>query len=186
MVFDVGYQSQSKVSLRPGYRGTSLPELFATFPTEESCIQHVFDKRFGGEHLCPRCGGRGGWRKQPRKPRVFVHRCGQTLSPLSRTVFDKTKLPLRLWFYAFLHFANTSEGVTSSFLERHLGINRLAVFRLTTRIRLQLAALDCGVRLGGTERRVYVSLERIRNVEALSAGKARKAHLLVMTDDMTP
>ena len=47
-----------------------------------------------------------------------------------------------------LHFANSTSGVPTSFLRRQIGLSHKAAFRMADRIRVHLAALDFGSRVG--------------------------------------
>ncbi len=141
MPFDLGYPPSQFRSPRPGYNGTSLQDVARRFPTDEACFAHVMEQRLGADPACPQCGKRGKWYR--RRGAQYVQRsCGAVVSPLAGTVFNATKLPLRLWFYAMLHFANSSEGVNAGFLARQLGITYPAAFRMAQKIRHHMAMLE--------------------------------------------
>lgn len=141
MPFDLGYLPSEFISPRPGYNGTSLQDVARRFPTDDACFEYVMERKFGGNPACPKCGKTGKWYR--RRGHKYVQRsCGAVVSPLAGTLFQGTKLPLRLWFYAMLHFANSSEGVNAGFLGRHLGITYPAAFRMAQKIRLHMATQE--------------------------------------------
>ena len=141
MPFDLGYPpAQCKLS-RPGYDGTSLQEAAAQFGSEEACLNHVMQTRFRDCVPCRSCGSTSIWRKR-NSTQYTLTCCGKTISPLAGTLFDHTKIPLRLWFYAMLHFANSHAGVNPGFLQRQLGISYRAAFRMAQRIRFHMFKLD--------------------------------------------
>ena len=39
----------------------TMREFFAQFPTDESCLNHLFDVRFGQGHKCPACECEAKW-----------------------------------------------------------------------------------------------------------------------------
>lgn len=141
MPFDLGYPPSRFVSSRPGYNGTSLQDVAKRFGSEDECFEHVWAQRSDAGSICTNCGKLGRWYRR-RGAKHFQHSCGATISPLRGTLLHATKLPLRLWFYALLHFANSSEGVNAAFLGRQLGITYPAAFRMAYKIRLHLAALE--------------------------------------------
>lgn len=204
MLFDLGYPASEYKSDRPGYRGTSLQAFFERFSGEEACLAHIFQTRFGETPRCRRCGRESRWHRISNTRR-FQHSCGQAISPLARTIFERTKIPLQLWFYAMLHFSNSAEGVTSLFLARHLGVTQKAAFRMAERIRLHMAALDQASRLGREGKSVQVRVEKLdgvrttrgaatvvfladdHRVQATVIGRARR-HVLhgIMVDKLAP
>lgn len=141
MPFDLGYAPVRSRFARPGYDGTSLQDVAQRFSTEDACIEHVMQTRFGQGAPCHNCGGIKFWRRRQAK-RYSLDCCGALVSPLEGTIFHRTRLPLRLWFYAMLHFANSHKGVNAGFLERHLAISYRAAFRMAQRIRWHLSEIE--------------------------------------------
>ena len=180
MMFDLGYRSTQYRSKREGYMGTSLQQMFAMFPDEDACFRHVFDTRYGQSWPCPRCRKAGSWYRI-RNLRRMQHPCGYGISPLGNSIFHKSQIPLQLWFYTMLHFANSAEGVNSTFLQRHLGIASKAAFRLTTRIRIHLASLEAGRRLGGAGKSVQVKIIKVKHVRRKDKSNY-PAKLIILAD----
>lgn len=163
MPFDLGYPPSEFVSSRPGYNGTSLQEAASHFSTEEKCIEHVLKRRFGDEIACSKCTRLGRWHRRSGAKHV-QHSCGAVISPLAGTLVHATKLPLRLWFYAMLHFANSHEGVNAAFLGRHLGITYPAAFRMAQKIRRHMAMLDETAETVAPGQDIHVRLEKLHRV----------------------
>ena len=181
MPFDLGYQSHHYKSSRPGYRGTSLQELFTRFPNDHSCLRHIAKARFGKRPKC-RCCGKASRYSRVEGNRYLVNRCGDKISPLKSTVFHTTKLPLSIWFYAMLHVANSAHGANALFFERHLGVNYLTAVRLLRRIRIHLAAIDAGKPRFGRGSPVEVRLERWRVVRGMQHKQVRAAPVCLISD----
>lgn len=165
MPFDLRYAPGSARLARPGYDGTSLQEVAMRFPTESACFEHVVTTRFGAQFACKKCGLTSSWH-QRRGAKYIQHSCGAAISPLAGTLFHGTKLPLRLWFYALLLFANSQEGVDGRFLERHLGITYLAAFRMAQRIRRHMAELERAVPLAPRGQDIDVRVETLHRVRS--------------------
>jgi len=61
--------------------------------------------------------------------------CGALVSPTAKTIFHKSELPLRSWFYAIFLMAQTKTGIASMQLERELGVKRRTALRMFRQIR---------------------------------------------------
>ena len=162
-LFNLGYPSTEYKSDRFGYRGTSLQDFYARFPDDEACLRHVFAMRYGDGIECPKCERPGRWYRI-RGTRRFQHPCGQNIWPLTGTVFERTHIPLQIWFYAMLHFANSSSGVTTTFLGRQLGVSHKAAYRLADRLRMHMAAIDRDKSVGRPGEPVEVRIETLDGV----------------------
>lgn len=177
MPFDLGYPSSQSRLTRPGYHGTSLQEVAMRFSTDDACIEYVMKTRFGQDLSCDKCGGVRRWSRRT-STKYALRCCGAVVSPLAGTVFDHTRLPLRLWFYAMLHFANSHAGVNSGFLERHLGIGNNAAFRMAHKIRLHLAELERMTPIATPGQTVEVRVENLHHIRSDTSGHNRTNVLL--------
>lgn len=137
-------------------KGTSVVEFFQRFPDERACLDHIFDTRWGIHSPCPKCGNYGNWYRWGARPKRLLHSCRLTISVLKDTAFYKSNLSLMAWFYALLLFCNSTHGMRSSFIRKHLGLGIKSAHRLCNQIRLHLAFYDRPQRLGGPGRKVYV------------------------------
>ena len=106
------------------------------FPDEDSCLQRVFDDRYGDVKDCPYCGviNTKFYRVRGRKCFACMH-CGYQLHPLAQTIFHKSSTPLKSWFYALYLFSVSKNGVAAKELERHLGVHYQTALRMTRQIR---------------------------------------------------
>lgn len=181
--FDLGYPPSRHRSPRPGYDGTSLQAFFADFPDADACLAHIFMHRFGTDPRCPRCGGTGRWRRHEIQKHYF-HPCGGILSPMARTVFSRSRISLQLWFYAMLHFANSSEGIASPFLARQLGVSEPTAFRINEQIRAHMAAIDEGRLIGGAGDTVMIRLAKILRVTNTRRNVQNSTTVLLVCDAM--
>ena len=80
----------------------NLLELFQLFPDQESARLYLEDRRWGGKPVCPYCGcshqivTRGGKRRGYYRCRS----CGQEFTVRSKTIFERSHVPLHKWIYA--------------------------------------------------------------------------------------
>ncbi len=181
MPFDLGYAPVRSRLARPGYDGTSLQDVASRFGTEDACLEHVMQTRFGQGVPCPMCGTVSFWKRQYKKQYVWDC-CDARISPLAGTLFHRTKLPLRLWFYAMLHFANSHEGVNAGFLERQLGISYRAAFRMAQRIRWHLSEIERNARIASAGLDVEVRVESLYRVRSGTSAHNRANVLFVARD----
>jgi hypothetical protein len=163
MPFDLGYAPVRSRLARPGYDGTSLQEVARRFGTEEACLEHVMQTRFGQGAPCHRCGSVRFWHRL-NATQFTLDCCGARVSPLAGTLFHRTKVPLRLWFYAMLHFANSHEGVNAGFLERHLGISYRGAFRMAQRIRWHMSEIGRMTPIAPAGVEIEVRVENLHRV----------------------
>lgn len=180
-VFDLGYSPSSHRSPRPGYDGTSLQDFMLEFPSDEACLQHLFFTRFGADPVCPRCHGTGRWQRHHIQ-KHYYHPCGGILSPMADVVFSRTRIPLQLWFYAMLHFANSAEGISTTSLARQIGISEQSAFRMSTRIRLHMAALDDRELVGGPGEMVMCRLVKVLRITNRRKNAQNSAMIFLLSD----
>ena len=106
------------------------------YPDEDTCLDKVFQERYGDVKNCPSCGviDTKFYRVKGRKCYACMH-CGYQLHPLAETIFHKSSTPLRSWFYAIYLFSVSKNGVAAKELERHLGVTYKTALRMTRQIR---------------------------------------------------
>lgn len=144
-----------------------IVQFFERFPNEESCLQHIFDARFGTHSPCPGCGEFGHW-SRIKGTKKWRHACGKHISPLKGTVMYRSNLSLMAWFYAFFLFSNTSIGMRAGFIRRQLGIGHNSSHRLCRMIRVHMAAMARPDKLGGEGKTVHIDEVYLRYIAAAS------------------
>jgi transposase-like protein len=140
---------------------------FKQFPDDETCLAHLFEVRFGQGHVCPKCERSARWYPLKAESAFSCQWCGHHVHPMVGTIFEKSRTPLQLWFYAIFLFTKTRHGVSAKELERQLGVTYKCAFRMAQRIRLHMAAIDGDEPLGGPGEIVEID-------EAYVGGKSDK------------
>ncbi len=117
-------------------RKLSVRDFFKRFPDEDTCLEHVMDVRFGLRHTCAKCGVvEATFHKlQNRKAYACAH-CGDNLYPCAGTIFQDSRTPLQVWFYAIYLFSVSRNGVSGMELHRTLGVTRKTGYRIGVQIR---------------------------------------------------
>lgn len=121
------------------------------FPTDDSCLDEIFQHRYGSLKECPSC------KKAARFHRVSTRRCyacqwcGYQLYPTKGTPFEKTSTPLALWFYVIYLMTATRSGVSAKEVERQLGVTYKTAWRMCHQVRLLMGVKDGTVLTGHVE-----------------------------------
>jgi hypothetical protein len=126
-------------------RKLTVREFFKRFPTEEACLEHVMDVRFGLRHTCRKCGAIDATfhRLELRKAYSCAH-CGDHLYPCAGTIFEDSRTPLQVWFYAIYLFTVSRNGVAATELGRAIGVTYKCAWRMAGKIRELMAKADDG------------------------------------------
>lgn len=90
------------------------------FATEEACRQYLEQLRWPDGFRCPRCDSTNAWRMG--RGLWLCGKCRRQTSVTAGTVFDRSRLPLSLWFRAMWQVTNQKNGTSASTVQRLLGL----------------------------------------------------------------
>jgi len=126
-------------------RKLTVREFFKRFPDDDECLDHVMAVRFGHRHTCRACGVVDATfhRLQNRKAYECAH-CADHLYPCAGTIFQDSRTPLQIWFYAIYLFSVSRNGVGAKELERALGVTYKTAWRMARQIRCLMEKADGG------------------------------------------
>lgn len=114
----------------------SIREFFARFPTDDACLAHIMDVRFGGARFeCSSCGKESTHHKLATRRTFVCAACGHHVNPTAGTILENTRTPLVSWFYAMYLFCTTRHGVSGKELQRQLGVTYKTGYRIGQQIR---------------------------------------------------
>jgi transposase len=134
----------------------NIAQFFKQFPTDETCLQHLFNVRFGQGFECPSCERPSKWFRIKAERAYSCQFCGHHLHPTVGTPFEQTRTPLQLWFYAIYLFTTTRNGVAAKELQRQLGVTYKTAWRMADLIRKHMADVDGEAMIGGIGKEVEV------------------------------
>jgi transposase-like protein len=120
----------------------TVKEFFARFPDDDACLTHVMEVRYGLRHVCRKCGVEGTFHKLADRRAFSCAHCGDHVYPCAGTVFQDSRTPLQVWFYAIYLFVTTRHGVSGKELERTLGVTYKTAWRMGQQIRQLMAKAD--------------------------------------------
>src|SRR5437660_7471737 len=116
-------------------RARSLTEFQEAFPDEAGCAAFLFERRWQGGFVCPRCGGERAALLRSRAHTYECLDCGRQTSITAGTVMHRSKLPLTVWFWAAHLMATHSNGMSAVQLEAQLGITYKTAWLLAQKLR---------------------------------------------------
>ncbi len=99
----------------------TLLEFQARFPDEEACWQALRAMRWPQGFVCPRCAHRESYWIESRRL-AQCQACRYQASVTAGTVFHKTRVPLRIWFWAIFFVARHKQGISALQLQRDTGL----------------------------------------------------------------
>lgn len=110
-----------------------LIEIFERFPTQESCISHLEQIRWGGNPKCPYCKSD---KQTPlsKEKRYHCNNCNTSYSVTVGTIFHHTHLTIQKWFLAVTLILNAKKGISVRQLARNLHVNRNTAWRISMKI----------------------------------------------------
>lgn len=99
----------------------TMIEFEQRFITEDACREYLYQMRWPDGFICPRCGRQKCWKMQSGLYRCS--RCKYHLSVTAGTIFQDSRIPLRLWFRAIWQMVSQKHGISALGLQRVLGLN---------------------------------------------------------------
>ncbi len=129
----------------------SVLEFNELFPTDDSCLDYVFNARFGKLEICPACAKESKFFRIKSKKVYSCQQCGHQISPLAETIFHKSSTSLKTWFYAIFLFGASKNGVAAKELERQLKVTYKTAWRMAQQIRKLYSSVDSGMMFGTVE-----------------------------------
>jgi transposase-like protein len=130
-------------------KAPTLREFQDRFPTEDSCLDHLFQVRYGHDFNCPKCDRPAKYSRVRGRRSYQCNWCANQLYPTAGTPFDRTRTSLRDWFYVMFLFTTTRNGVAAKRVERELGVTYKTAWRMCHEIRKYMAQVDGDDRVGG-------------------------------------
>jgi transposase len=120
----------------------TVGEFFARFADDDACLSHIMEVRYGLRHECKACGKYGTFHKLTGRPAFSCAHCRTHVHPCAGTIFQDSRTPLRVWFYAIYLFVTTRHGVSGKELQRTLGTTYKTAYRMGMQIRKLMAKAD--------------------------------------------
>lgn len=117
------------------------------FPTEETCLEVLKEMIYPEGIECRSCKEVRPHHRLTNRKAYSCDYCGTHVYPLAGTIFEKSRTPLKSWFYAMFLISSTRCGISAKQLERELGVTYKTAWRIHHQI-MKLMGDDSGM-LGG-------------------------------------
>ena len=116
------------------------------FHDEEKSYEYVEARLWPNGPVCPHCGGVEKVGKLAGKTtRPGLWKCYQCRKPFTvkiGTIFEDSKVPMRLWLQAMYLIAGSKKGISSNQLHRILGVTLKTAWFMSHRIREAMRSGD--------------------------------------------
>lgn len=116
--------------------GISLIQLAEMFPDEETATKWLEKTRWPDDRPCPHCGDCDTYKMKSGKPMPYRCRgCWKFFSVRTKTVMERSHIPLKKWVWAIYLSMTSLKGVSSMKLHRDLGISQRSAWFMAHRLR---------------------------------------------------
>lgn len=127
-----------------GYNEANMKKFsFKTFlrkyPNDEACLDAIFARQYPHGVTCITCKKVTKYYKITGRTAYSCEFCRTQVFPLAETIFEKSTVSLRLWFYAMFLMIKTRSGISAKQLERELGVCYKTAHRMFKQIRTLMA-----------------------------------------------
>ena len=129
--------------------GEAKDEILRALPTacadEKTAVELLEQLRWGDEPSCPRCGDMSVRqmldREGNRNARFLwrCHGCKRQFTVRIGTVFEESRIPLRIWCHTFWRAWSSEKGVSALQIHRETGVTYKSALFLMHRIRFAMA-----------------------------------------------
>ncbi|HLX91810.1 MAG TPA: IS1595 family transposase [Puia sp.] len=105
--------------------------------SEDVCRSYMEEMRWGNNPVCPHCGAPNPYRlRDGKKFRCKSKTCKRNFTVTVGTVFENSKIELRIWIAAGYLLSAHKKGISSHQLSRDLGITQKSAWFVLQRLRL--------------------------------------------------
>jgi len=105
------------------------------FPNDDACLEWLKNYLYPDGIFCNSCDKITPHSKLSNLPVYSCNRCGAHTHPMSGTIFERSRTPLKSWFYAMFLMSATRCGVSAKQLQRELGVTYKTAWRMFKEIR---------------------------------------------------
>jgi transposase-like protein len=123
------------------YHEISFFQFQERFQTEDACFKYVKDLHWPEGFICPKCGHTEAYFMAKRKVFQCV-KCRQQTSVTAGTIFHRTHVPLRKWFWAIYLVGSDKRGCSAKRLEKLIGVHYATAWLMIHKIRKAMRDRD--------------------------------------------
>lgn len=123
------------------YNEISFFEFQEHFQSEEDCFQYLKKLRWRYGFHCPRCGHTKAYFTKTRKVFQCIN-CRHQTSVTAHTIFHRTHVPLKKWFWAIFLVGTDKRGCSAKRLEKLIGVHYETAWLMIHKIRKAMKDRD--------------------------------------------
>jgi transposase len=127
----------------------TLKQFLEQFPTDDSCLEHLMETRYGKRHVCAKCDKLANFHRVKSRRCYECDFCGYQVYPTAGTPFEATRTSLRDWFTVMFLFCTSRNGVSAKEVQRTIGVTYKTAWRMCNLIRQYMGYVDGDNSLGG-------------------------------------
>lgn len=118
----------------------SFSSMRESLKDERGFREYLEQARWRGTPVCPHCGCISAKHYKLNTNGVFkglykCKHCRERFTVTTKTMFDKTHIPLSKWFEAIFIFLTNKSGISSVYIHRHIGVTQKTAWFMLNRIR---------------------------------------------------
>lgn len=124
---------------------------------EAQAVAFLEEQRWGGSPACPLCGSLKVYKMRSlttggreKNYRWRCYDCRKMYTVRTGTIFEETRLPLRVWVYAFWKACSSKKGISALQLAREMEITHKSALFVLRRIRHGLGTDSTSPKMSGT------------------------------------
>lgn len=129
----------------------TLKSFLERFPTDDSCLDHLMQTRYGKRHVCAKCDKLANFHRVKARRCYECDFCGYQVYPTAGTPLESTRTSLRSWFTVMFMFCASRNGVSAKEVQRTLGVTYKTAWRMCNLIRQYMGYVDGDNSLGGRD-----------------------------------
>jgi len=131
-------------------KSISFQEFCEMFADEEACRERIFQMRWPEGFVCPKCGSKEyGYHSTKNVYQCKSRYCRHQTSVTAGTVMDRTKLPIKTWFWAIFLMATDKRGSSATYLSTTLNLRYKSAWLLLQKLRGAMGNRDARYLLDG-------------------------------------
>jgi len=105
------------------------------FPDDHACLEWLKKYLYPDGIFCKPCGKVTSHSRLPKLPVYSCNRCGSHTHPMAGTIFERSRTPLKHWFYAMFLISATRCGISAKQIQRETGVTYKTAWRMFRQIR---------------------------------------------------
>jgi hypothetical protein len=138
----------SKRIERRDYGELSLLEFQDKFSSEETCREHLNKMRWPNGYVCRKCESEKVHYK-PSRREYQCQKCDTVQSLTAGTIFHRTKVPIRKWFWMIYLLSTSKKAASTLYLSQQLKVSYPTAWSMRRKIQKAMVHRDEQYALGG-------------------------------------